>query len=86
MFESRDPNVPHVAPYPRLLGDIGGTNARFGWQALEDGPITQVQVLPCAEHASLLAAAQTYLNAQGLSAHPAQHLALPTPSQATKWP
>ena len=46
MFESRDPAVAHAQAYPRLLGDIGGTNARFGWQTLEDAPITHVQVLP----------------------------------------
>jgi len=68
MFESRNPAVAHPAPYPRLLGDIGGTNARFGWQALEGATISQVQVLPCAEHASLLEAVQSYLLQQGLKA------------------
>lgn len=68
MFESRNPAMAHPAPYPRLLGDIGGTNARFGWQASENAAISQVQVLPCAEHASLLEAVQSYLRQQGLSA------------------
>lgn len=68
MFESRNPAVAHPAPYPRLLGDIGGTNARFGWQAFEGAVISQVQVLPCAEHASLLEAVQSYLQQQGLTA------------------
>ena len=68
MFESRDPAVRQFAAYPRLLGDIGGTNARFGWQALANGPIERVQVLPCAEHSSLLEAAQTYLRDQAMSA------------------
>lgn len=79
MFESRDPAVAHAQAYPRLLGDIGGTNARFGWQALEDAPITHVQVLPCAEHDSLLAAAQTYLHAQGLSAPPCAAFGIANP-------
>ena len=68
MIESRSSTANNLHPYPRLLGDIGGTNARFGWQAAEDLPITNVQVLPCAEYKSLLAAAQTYLKEQGLTA------------------
>ena len=39
-----------------MLGDIGGTNARFGWQAQKIHPSS----MTCAEK-SLLAAAQTYL-------------------------
>lgn len=70
MIESRDPEVGNPAPYPRLLGDIGGTNARFGWQAAENETVSKVQVLPCAEHASLLDAVKTYLGQQGLSAPP----------------
>lgn len=65
MFESLAPTVSPSA-YPRWLGDIGGTNARFGWQAGAAAPISHVQVLPCAEHASLVAAGQAYLQAQGL--------------------
>jgi glucokinase len=52
--------------YPRLLGDIGGTNARFGWQAEEGGEIAQILVLPCAEHAGLVDAVQAYLKQAGL--------------------
>jgi len=66
MIESKTVTSHTLPTYPRLLGDIGGTNARFGWQAAQDAPISHVQVLPCAEHESLLAAAQTYLLAQGL--------------------
>jgi glucokinase len=45
---------------PRLLADIGGTNARF---ALETGPgsIALIEVLPCAAHATLADALRTYL-------------------------
>ena len=68
MFESRDPAVASAAPYPRWLGDIGGTNARFGWQEYEGAAISHVQVLPCAEFASLCEAAQSYLAQQGLAA------------------
>lgn len=70
MIESRDPEIGNPAPYPRLLGDIGGTNARFGWQAAENETISHVQVFPSAEHASLLEAVKTYLVQQGLNAPP----------------
>jgi len=79
MFESRDPAFAQAPAYPRLLGDIGGTNARFGWQAADDAPITHMQVLLCAEHESLLAAAQTYLNEQGLSAPPCAAFGIANP-------
>jgi glucokinase len=46
---------------PRLLGDIGGTNARFAWQADRAAPPTEVATYACAEHDSLQAAIQHYL-------------------------
>lgn len=67
MFESLAPATTAQPAYPRWLGDIGGTNARFGWQDSATSPISHVQVLPCAEHASLVDAGLTYLQAQGLS-------------------
>ncbi len=47
--------------YPRLLGDIGGTNARFAWQTDSAAPPTEGATYACAEHASLLAAIRHYL-------------------------
>ena len=79
MFESCDPTQRNPAPYPRLLGDIGGTNARFGWQASEGATISHVQVLPCAEHASLLEAAQSYLQQQGLPTPPCAAFGIANP-------
>jgi glucokinase len=55
-----------AADYPRLLGDIGGTNARFGWQAHAGATIDTILVLPCEEHASLEAAIRAYLARTGL--------------------
>lgn len=46
---------------PRLLADVGGTNARFAWQAGPGAPIESVQTLPCAEFPTLEAAMRTYL-------------------------
>src|SRR5207237_10537872 len=51
--------------YPRLVGDIGGTNARFAWLAAEGEPLTDIDTLPAAEHASLLDAIRHYLSRHG---------------------
>jgi glucokinase len=40
---------------------VGGTNARFGWQASAQSGIEHVLVLPCAAHETLEAAIRTYL-------------------------
>ena len=53
--------------YPRLLGDIGGTNARFAWQAAPGGPLTDIATLPAADHATLLDAIRAYLQTHGKS-------------------
>ncbi len=47
--------------FPRLLGDIGGTNARFAWQAVRGAPLTDVATYPAAGHDTLLHAMQHYL-------------------------
>ena len=47
--------------FPRLLGDIGGTNARFAWQQAAGGALTETATYPCNDHATLLGAMQHYL-------------------------
>jgi glucokinase len=49
--------------YPRLLGDIGGTLARWAWQSHAGAPLRDHAALPCAAHASLLESAASYLAA-----------------------
>jgi glucokinase len=46
---------------PRLLGDIGGTNARFALQFPGRSMPTELAVLRCRDHASLLDAICSYL-------------------------
>jgi glucokinase len=46
---------------PRLLGDVGGTNARFAWQAEAGAPIEAVAAYRCADFATLEAAIRHYL-------------------------
>ena len=63
---------------PRLLADIGGTNARF---ALETAPgkTVLIQVLPCASYATLADALKAYLagpDVKAACAGPLQHAAL----------
>lgn len=47
--------------FPRLLGDIGGTNARWAWQARPGAAIQDVSVRQCAANASLHESAEAYL-------------------------
>lgn len=63
---------------PRLLADIGGTNARF---ALESAPgaVALIKVLPCAAYATLADALKAYLTAADVVAAcrgPLRHAAL----------
>jgi glucokinase len=58
-FVSRPaPSTRHASP--RLLADVGGTNARF---ALETGPgsVQHIEVLSCAAHATLADAVRAFL-------------------------
>jgi len=48
-------------PHARLLADVGGTNARFGWQPQRGALIDDIAVLRCADHASLSDAIAAYL-------------------------
>jgi glucokinase len=68
----------HEGQGPRLLADIGGTNARF---ALETGPqvFKQARVLPCDAYASLELAIRDYLvqlAAQGVQVERIRHAAI----------
>ena len=44
-----------------LVADIGGTNARFALADLETLELSEIRQFPCAEHASIEAAAEIYL-------------------------
>ena len=68
----------NVATHPRLLADIGGTNARFAWQVTAGAALTQVMVTPCADHATLEAAMRHYLTRQALTAPPACAIGIAT--------
>ncbi len=73
------PTINPSAPYPRLLGDVGGTHARFGWIAGRDERVANVAACACREHAGLAAAIAHYLADQRLAAPAAAALAIATP-------
>lgn len=47
---------------PRLLADVGGTNARFAWQTHATAPISDIVALPCADFTTLEDAIRAYLD------------------------
>ena len=51
--------------FPRLLGDIGGTNARWAWQASAGADLEDISVQPCGASASLQESARSYLHSHG---------------------
>ena len=54
---------PPAADHPRLVADIGGTNARFAWIAEPGVAPSHVQTLRVADHAGPAEAASAYLAA-----------------------
>jgi glucokinase len=73
------PDLSQPLPSARLLADIGGTNARFGWQADRTGPIEQVSTLRCADHATLEDAIRAYLQGAALGVPPTCGIGIATP-------
>ncbi|HEY0065346.1 MAG TPA: glucokinase [Telluria sp.] len=75
------PTTPLAAAYadgPRLLADIGGTNARFALE-VAPGRFELIKVLPCADYPTLATALKAYLeSAEVLAAcaAPPRHAAL----------
>lgn len=52
--------------YPRLVADIGGTNARFGWIGAPGVPVAHVRALLTADHLTLADAVRAYLGLEAL--------------------
>ena len=55
------------APYPRLVGDIGGTHARFGWVQDAGSGVAEVEAFLCDDQAGLVAAVTRYLSDHALA-------------------
>ena len=58
---ARDP-APGSAPFPRLVGDVGGTHARFGVVGAPGEGVTQIREYACDDHGSLESAIDSYLH------------------------
>ena len=65
--------------YPRLLGDIGGTNARWAWQPDAATPPQDIRVLPTAADATIADSARRYLADCGPARPAAVAIGIATP-------
>jgi glucokinase len=63
--------VANPTPFPRLMGDVGGTNARFAVQEAPGAPPTQVVTYPSVDYATFDDALKAYV-AQLTCARPLQ--------------
>jgi glucokinase len=64
------PGSESAARPPRVLGDVGGTNARFAWQDTDGTTLRDVATLPTADYPTIAAALRAYLIGIGRSAPP----------------
>jgi glucokinase len=55
-----------AATFPRLLGDIGGTHARFAVETMPGAPLTEPRALRCREFEGPVEAIESYLASTGL--------------------
>ncbi|WP_027015995.1 glucokinase [Comamonas composti] len=65
--------------YPRIVADIGGTNARFGWLGSQHAAMQHVRTLECEQHAGVAQAVQAYLSRAGLPRPVAMAMGVATP-------
>lgn len=54
--------------FPRLLGDVGGTNARWAWQPQAGAALERVRNLPCSQFHAIDACIAQYLRVEDLPA------------------
>ncbi len=67
------------ARYPRLVGDVGGTHARFAWIEAAQGPLARVASYDTGALPGLEAALALYLREQGLAAPPSCAIGIASP-------
>jgi len=58
----------HANTFPRLLGDIGGTNARFAMVLAPGADITNIRTLPCADYPGIAEAIEDYIKLEAVPA------------------
>ncbi|MDM7941460.1 MAG: glucokinase [Hydrogenophaga sp.] len=69
----------NLIPLPRLIADIGGTNARFAWQAGPGAPLMDTQVLQVSDFFRLQDAIRSYLEGIGQGGPGAVAIAIANP-------
>lgn len=67
-----------VAPYPRLVADIGGTHARLAWVGTPGAPPSHIATFDCDAHAGVEAVVERYLGEQRLPAPRAAAIGIAT--------
>jgi len=75
---ARDP-ASGSAPFPRLVGDVGGTHARFGVVRARGEGVSQVREFACDDHDSLESAVDSYLRETEAFSPAACAIAIATP-------
>ena len=76
---NRHDNRSGRAPYPRLVGDVGGTHARFGWVQDPDSPVADIRTHDSADHAGFEAVLRHDLAQRGRPAPPSCAVGVATP-------
>lgn len=69
----------NAVAYPALLGDVGGTNARFAWCSGAGSPPTHIRTLVCDHYPNLEAAIRDYLQQSGLANPQSAAIAIANP-------
>ncbi|MBC7917593.1 MAG: glucokinase [Rhodoferax sp.] len=64
--------------FPRLLGDVGGTNARWAWQRHANDPLQCISVSPCKASTSLYDSAARYMEQHSLGQPSAASIGIAT--------
>jgi len=65
--------------FPRLLGDVGGTSARWAWQPGPGARLERMHVLPCSKFSAIEACIEQYLALQALPAPRCAAFGIATP-------
>ena len=68
-----------MAPYPRLVGDVGGTHARFAWLQDRAAELADAVSYEAADHSGLEAVIKRYLDDHRRQAPPSCAIGIATP-------
>ncbi|MEK7811917.1 MAG: glucokinase [Pseudomonadota bacterium] len=69
----------NTVAYPALLGDVGGTNARFAWCSAAGSPPIHIRTLACDHYPNLESVIRAYLQQTGLANPQSASIAIANP-------